>query len=1030
MEGSPRSPLLSGRHLALALVSLTGIALAVWSFQDARARDQERIQAEFERRTGIRHALVREVLGRYEDALFGLSALFMVDENPSRSQFIRAARRLSEHTPGALALEWVPLIPAAQRAAFEAELQRSYRKPDIQVTERDPAGQLRRAPERASYLPIAYIDPLKGSEGALGFDLQTGPTSEFLAKARASERITLSRQVPLVQVPDGRFGVIMISPVRRIPRQGEPTETATFQGFVQAVFLTRELAERLCTAEPDKLLDLLFIDASEQDPARRLLYYRAAVPTKAVNPAPTEDEFKRGMTAELPLPIGGREWRILYRPRAGWVEEQSTPLPWVRTIGVLLVTGLVAGLIQVVGRRTDLIKREVDVRTEELRLTQEELEEDIARRTAAERALKASENRLQAILDHNPNSIFVKDLEGRYVLVNRQHARLWNRPATDFIGRTDFELFPPDVAARFRDADTQALASDGGIRNELTVNFPGASLPSTAIVQKFPLRDGEGRIYGVCGISTDITDRKEAEAELSERRRQLSNLISQLPGAAFRCKFDEQLTALFVSEGMLALTGYPAEDYVAGRRHIAGLTVPADRAAVRNAVAGAIRDRQPFELEYRITHQSGREKWVLVRGRPIYDDPGALRFVEGLAIDVTALKQAEQEKLAIERKLLAAQKLESLGVLAGGIAHDFNNILTSVLANASLARHDAAAGQPVDRSLQQIENAARRAADLCQQMLAYAGKGKIVTDRIDLSQLVRGTAALLEVTLRKSIRLDLHLGAGLPPVMADPTQLRQIVMNLVINAGDAITGPGGTITVTTFVRDADAALLRSALGGPDLAAGRYVGLEVRDDGCGMSPETIARIFEPFFTTKFSGRGLGLSAVLGIVQSHNGALFVESSPGQGSTFRLLLPATQGPTVASASPFPSSAARPVLRGTVLIADDEEPVRNVAATVLELHGAQVLVAANGEEALALLQEHEARIALVLLDVTMPGIDGEQTLRRMRQRSSRQPVILMSGYSETHTMQRCADLGIVRFIQKPFEVGTLLAAAKDFLT
>src|SRR5258708_7374080 len=405
-------------------------------------------------------------------------------------------------------------------------------------------------------------------------------------------------------------------------------------------------------------------------------------------------------------------------------------------------------------------------------------------------------------------------------------------------------------------------------------------------------------------LNEDIQRRIAAEAELQENRRQLTNLVSQLPGAAFRCAFDERLTTYFASEVMLALTGYPAADYLSGRISITDLTVPSDRFIIRDAVGRAIRERRSFEAEYRIRHREGAVKWILVRGQPIYADDGPLRFLEGLAIDVTALKEAEAQKLAIERKLLEAQKLESLGVLAGGIAHDFNNILTSVLANASLARRGTAAGSPVARSLEQIENAARRAADLCQQMLAYAGKGQIITDRVDLSELVRGTTSLLEVTISKNTRLDLRLADGLPPVLADITQLRQIVMNLVINAADALGGNPGLITVATRTSEAGADLLKSSLGHPDLPAGPYVELEVTDSGSGMSPETMARIFEPFFTTKFSGRGLGLSAVLGIVQSHCGALFVDSQPGVGSTFRLLLPATKGQAVASAPPFPGT------------------------------------------------------------------------------------------------------------------------------
>jgi two-component system cell cycle sensor histidine kinase/response regulator CckA len=899
MEASPRSRFLSGRRLALAAVAAAGAALAIWSFQDARTRDRERTEAEFVRRTAIRHALTREVLVRYEDSLFGLSTLFMVEQDVSRTQFRRAALRLAERIPGTLALQWVPQVAGADRAKVEAALRQSYRRPELEFTELGPDGRPRRAGDRDSYLPIAYIEPLPNSETVLGLDLQVGKTSESLRLARDTNRITLTPQVRLVQTPDRGYGVIMIAPVRRLTNPNDPPETATFEGHVQAVFLAHDLLERTSSTQPDTLLDTLFVDASETDPAKRVLYYRPADARTKGQPAPTLEEFRHGMVQELPLPIGGRDWRVLYRPRAGWIEEQFTPLPWVRTGGVLLVTVLLAGLVQTFGRRTELVEREVAVRTAELETARRLLEDDIRQRTTAEQALKASEVRLQAIVDHSPNSIFVKDLAGRYVLVSRQHARMWNRPAGDFIGRDDAELFPPDIAARFRESDQQMLSAEGTIKYELTVTLPGATTPTTAIVQKFPLLDAEGRIYGMCGISTDITDRK----------------------------------------------------------------------------------------------------------------------------------QAEQEKLAIERKLLAAQKLESLGVLAGGIAHDFNNILTSVLANASLARHDAAAGRSVDRSLQQIELAARRAADLCQQMLAYAGKGKIVSDRLDLSELVRGTAALLEVTLSKNTKLDLRLAAGLPPVLADPTQLRQIVMNLVINAADAITGRAGLITVTTFIRAADTALLRSALGNPDLPPGSYVGLEVTDNGSGMTPETITRIFEPFFTTKFSGRGLGLSAVLGIVQSHRGALFVESTPGQGSTFRLLLPATSGQTVSSAPPFP--AAGPVaLRGTVLLVDDEEAVRSIAATVLEIHGAGALTAASGDEALALLRTHGEKISLVLLDLTMPGINGEETLRRMRMLGARQPVILMSGYSEIETMQHSANLGVAGFIQKPFEVETLLAKTKPFLS
>jgi two-component system cell cycle sensor histidine kinase/response regulator CckA len=516
-------------------------------------------------------------------------------------------------------------------------------------------------------------------------------------------------------------------------------------------------------------------------------------------------------------------------------------------------------------------------------------------------------------------------------------------------------------------------------------------------------------------------------AELVENRRELDSILRALPGTAFRCGFDDKLTALFVSEGMLALSGYAAEDFTSGRRHIPDLTVPADRPAVRAAVSRAAQERRPFEIEYRFTHRDGQEKWVLVRGRPIYDATDRLRFLEGLAIDITVLKRAEQERMNIERRLLEGQKLESLGVMAGGVAHDFNNILTSVLASASLARH-LVAGEAVGH-LEQVENAARRAADLCQHLLAYAGKGQLVTGPIDLSELVRGTVSLFTVTISKNIRLELQLADGLPPVLADVTQLRQIVMNLVINAADAIGESPGQIIIRTYVHEAAAELFQQAQDQPDLPGGTYVGMEVMDNGYGMSPETIRRIFEPFFSTKFSGRGLGLAAVRGIVRSHRGALFVESQPGAGATFRLLLPETQGPAVPSAPPMVAAAGPVRLNGLVVVVDDEETVRGIVSDVLETFGATVLPAAGGEEALALLRTHGDRVALVLLDLTMPGLSGEETLRRLRLMDARPPVVIMSGYSETETVKLGPDLGVASFIRKPFEIATLLERVKPHL-
>lgn len=513
-------------------------------------------------------------------------------------------------------------------------------------------------------------------------------------------------------------------------------------------------------------------------------------------------------------------------------------------------------------------------------------------------------------------------------------------------------------------------------------------------------------------LERDIRERRETE-------RQLGNVISQLPGAAFRCLFDEKLTAVFASDGMFQITGFAADDFTSGRMHMGELILPQDRAAVRAVVTAAVEERRAFESEHRIRDRDGTVRWLLVRGRPIYADDGSMRFIEGLAIDISALKTAEDEKRAFERKLLEAQKLESLGVLAGGIAHDFNNLLTAMLGNASLARYAMPPGSAGAEHLQNIEEAARRAADLCQQMLAYAGKKELHAKPLDLSELVRSTAALLRVSIPRNTRFELRLDESLPAVLADPAQCHQIVMNLVINAADAIGEQPGEITLTTFQREADREYLRTALHQPDLPSGTYVGLEVRDTGCGMEPETLARIFEPFFTTKFSGRGLGLAAVVGIVQSHRGALFVESAVGRGSIFRLLLQAHQTASPSATSRALQGMAR--LRGTVLVVDDEEPVRVVLGTLLQRVGMTPILAASGTEALRLCAEQPNKVDLVMLDLIMPGLSGEDTLRMLRERHGPQRVIVMSGYSDQESIDRCVALG-AEFLAKPFELPALL--------
>jgi CheY-like chemotaxis protein len=369
-----------------------------------------------------------------------------------------------------------------------------------------------------------------------------------------------------------------------------------------------------------------------------------------------------------------------------------------------------------------------------------------------------------------------------------------------------------------------------------------------------------------------------------------------------------------------------------------------------------------------------------------------------------------------------AQKLESLGVLAGGIAHDFNNLLTAVLGHAALAQQELPEGAPLRDTLFQIERAAQRAAELCNQMLAYSGRARLELEPVDVSVLVEEMAGLLRASIAKSVNLSLALDGDLPTVEGDPTQLRQVVMNLITNASEAMPEEGGEITVRTASSRAERSLLVDVDWSDELPPGDYVLLEVADTGCGMDEATRRRLFEPFFTTKFTGRGLGMAAVRGIVRGHRGAIHVASAPGRGSHFRVLLPAQQGRR--ALAPRPAAAAPAVLGGTVLVVDDEPSVRRVVTRMLEHAGYRALAARSGREGLALLEAQRGEIAALVLDLTMPDLRGEEVLASLREREPALPVVLMSGYARQELESLSAGTTRLGLLHKPFREAELLAA------
>jgi len=548
----------------------------------------------------------------------------------------------------------------------------------------------------------------------------------------------------------------------------------------------------------------------------------------------------------------------------------------------------------------------------------------------------------------------------------------------------------------------------------------GSVFPAEIAVSLFPLATADR----LCLYFRDITRRRQTEDALRESEER------------YRSLFEKMQSAFVLFEAVCDGAGQPCDyrfiETNPAFAEVTGLRM-ADTASrtVREVLPGI----DPFLLTVLAqVMQSGSacefDRFSVAFGRHLTGvvyrtGPQRLAWI---FTDSTARRQADEEKARLEAHLRHTQKLESLGVLAGGIAHDFNNLLVAILGNADLALADLPPTSPVRANLVDIAKASCRAAELCRQMLDYSGKGRFVVESLNLSAIVADMSQMLEVSVSKKCTVTCDLPAGLPAIQGDATQVRQVIMNLIINASEAIGDGSGTITVRTGVQECGRAHLLDSYLGADRPQGTYVYVEVADTGGGMAKETEARLFEPFFTTKFTGRGLGLSAVLGIVRGHKGLIKVYSEPGRGSTFRILFPAGGQPATA---PSPEEAVAETWQGsgTILVVDDEEPVRAVAERMLVRAGFAVLTAANGGEALERYRQHQDKIVCVLLDLTMPQMDGEETWRELRRLDPGVRVVLSSGYSEQDVLKRFADGGPPAFTQKPYRTAALLGKIREAL-
>lgn len=569
----------------------------------------------------------------------------------------------------------------------------------------------------------------------------------------------------------------------------------------------------------------------------------------------------------------------------------------------------------------------------------------------------------------------------------------------------------------------------------------------------FPIQR-HGRIWGSMTVYEAETGffRDKETALLAETADDISFALSRLDEMAERKKTEEALResedkyrALIETTGtgyvfldhdgnvrsanreFVRLTGHVTLSEIVGR-NVSEWTALHDRERSIREIKLCLQIGSVRNLEIEYVDRAGKNTPVEINATAVGTGPSTL--IISLCRDISERKRAEDQRRQLELQMLQTQKLESLGVMAGGIAHDFNNLLMVIQGQACLIMGELTEDSPVQPNLREIEKASVRAAELCQQMLDYAGKSRTVMRKINLPQLVQDLTSLLKVSISKKVSLICHFDQAVPPIEASPSQIRQVVMNLVINAAEAIGEAAGEVVVTAGAMDCDEAYLRTNSPINPPAPGRYAYVEISDTGCGMDAATQARIFDPFFTTKFTGRGLGLAAVLGIIRSHRGLLKLESARGRGTKFRMLLPVSLYPEPADVPNEPKSIPATWRgSGTILLVDDEESVREVTREVLKQFGFTVLVACDGREAVDCFKQHAAEISCVLLDMAMPRMNGAETYEELRQIRPNIPIILASGYSSRDITDRIEMGPLTAFLGKPYQLQTLHEKLRDVM-
>jgi len=736
-------------------------------------------------------------------------------------------------------------------------------------------------------------------------------------------------------------------------------------------------------------------------------------------------EDQRFLRQEVRIPDGSGDTRIYLLDTAAVRADENKLTGFVSVMTDISERKQVE---EVLYESQSRLEERIVQRTRELLKANKRLEKEIQERRNSEAALRESEYRFRTLADFTYDWEYWMGTDGQQLYVSHSCERItgycsqafYDRPTLieDIVHPADrdrargFVFGPPD--------DSQAAVLDFRI-----IDAEGQLHWLSHVSQ--PVYDNEGNWAGRRASNRDITDRKRTEEEVRQLNQWREAIIEN--ANVLVSVHDLSGRYLVWNDAAERITEYPREEILGSSSAFEKLYPdPVDRERAKAVITQIGQGESATNLQFQIRTKSGRTRTIAFFSKAIVGADGAPAGAINVGIDVTQQKKTESERRQLETQIQQTQKRDSLSVMAGGIAHDFNNLLMGVLGNAGIVLDELPEDALIRKNVVQIEKAARRAAELTKQLLAYSGKGRFVIETLNLNVVLEDMQPLLASAVSKKAEIVFDLTPNLSFIEGDATQLRQLVLNLALNASEALEDHPGTITLHTGTMHCSKEYLRSTYLDEEHAEGDYVFFELSDTGCGMNEETKAMLFDPFFTTKFTGRGLGLAAALGIIHGHRGAVKVESEVGKGTTVRVLFPGIQGARSAKGSGEGAEGGEQ-LPSTILVIDDEEAARLVAKEMLERSGYRVIVASDGCEGLQQYQQRPHSIDAVLLDLTMPHLDGEETFHRIRSINPDARVVLTSGYDEHEVAHRFHGIGLAGFLQKPYTPLELRSKIADVL-